>query len=66
MVESGSVARRLSVIDDDPAFQITVGCSVRQFGRMLELAESESTDLPLLLQTPGDLSLTDPKMLGPP
>lgn len=66
MMESGNIARRISVIDDDPAFQITVGCLIRQFGRMLDLAESKSTDLALLLQAPGDLSLTDVRVLEPP
>jgi hypothetical protein len=66
MRDSGRVRRRLLVTDHDSSFRTTVGCLIRQFGHMMELAESGSAGLAVLLQMPVSWLMTDLQMRGPP
>lgn len=62
--DSGSVPRRLLIIDDDPACRTTVGWLLRKLGHTVAEAESGSAGLALLRQTPVDLVMTDLTMPG--
>jgi len=52
MTDSGSVPRRLLIIDDDPACRTTIGWLLRKLGHTVAEAESGSAGLALLRQTP--------------
>jgi len=64
MADSGSAPRRLLIIDDDPACRTTFGCLLRKFGHTVDVVESGSAGLALLLQKPVDLVMTDLSMPG--
>jgi len=64
MTDSGSAPRRLLIIDDDPACRTSFGCLLRKFGHTVDVAESGSAGLALLLQKPVDLVMTDLGMPG--
>jgi CheY-like chemotaxis protein len=64
MRDSGSVPRRLLVIDDDPSCRITMAYLLQTLGHTVEAAETGSDGLALLRQKPVDLVMTDLMMPG--
>jgi CheY-like chemotaxis protein len=64
MANLGTAPLHLLLIDDDPAFRLTVGTLLRRLGHRVEEAASGAAGLSLLQQTPVDLVLTDLRMPG--
>ena len=64
MTDSGSVPRRLLVIDDDPACRPIFEYLLRKLGHAVEVAESGSAGIALLRQKPVDPVMTDLGMPG--
>jgi len=64
MTDSGSIPRRLLVIDDDAVCRTTIGWLLRKLGHTVTTTESGSAGLALLRQQSVDLVMTDLNMPG--
>lgn len=64
MTDSGSIPRRLLIIDDDPSCRTTIACLLGKLGHTVDAIESGSAGLAFLRQQPVDLVMTDLIMPG--